>query len=220
MTISTAILVNGTFYRKRAQKMLGSAKAEDRANELENYCMKHLSNSSQLHQIFYYDCLPEDKIIYHVYTKKNINYGESNFCSWMNTFINSLKAKRKFSLRLGKLVPRYENEYHTLKTNVLKELFDGTKQFNELTEDDFMLSVEQKGLEMQIAIDIASLAYKKEVNRIVFISGDKDFLPAAKLARREGLDFILDPLFNHISSDIIEHIDGLETCDERFSPSK
>ena len=42
-------------------------------------------------------------------------------------------------------------------------------------------------------------------------SGDSDFVPAAKLARREGIDFILDPMWNPISSDLFEHIDGLKT---------
>lgn len=48
------------------------------------------------------------------------------------------------------------------------------------------------------------------------ISGDSDFVPAAKLARREGIDFILDPLYAHIKSDLLEHIDGLMTFDNAF----
>lgn len=54
------------------------------------------------------------------------------------------------------------------------------------------------------------------VDRIVLISGDSDFVPAAKLARREGIDFILDPLYNHIPADLSEHIDGLRTCDNQY----
>ncbi len=50
----------------------------------------------------------------------------------------------------------------------------------------------------------------------ILISGDSDFVPAAKLARREGIDFILDPLGAHIKSDLFEHIDGLRTCDKKY----
>ena len=60
-------------------------------------------------------------------------------------------------------------------------------------------------------MDIAALAYKKLVDRIVLIAGDSDFVPAAKLARREGIDFILDPMRNNIRLDLQEHIDGLKT---------
>lgn len=34
---------------------------------------------------------------------------------------------------------------------------------------------------MRIGIDIASLAYKKQVEQIILIAGDSDFVPAAKL---------------------------------------
>lgn len=64
---------------------------------------------------------------------------------------------------------------------------------------------------MKIGIDIASLAYKKQVDQIILISGDSDFVPAAKMARREGIDFILDPMRAPIKDDLFEHIDGLET---------
>lgn len=75
----------------------------------------------------------------------------------------------------------------------------------------FMLSVFQKGVDMRIGIDIASLAFKKQVDQIILISGDSDFVPAAKQARREGIDFILDPMRSPIKEDLFEHIDGMRT---------
>ena len=75
----------------------------------------------------------------------------------------------------------------------------------------FRLSVSQKGVDMSIGIDIASLAFKKQVDQIILISGDSDFVPAAKQARREGIDFILDPMRSQIKEDLFEHIDGLRT---------
>lgn len=50
-----------------------------------------------------------------------------------------------------------------------------------------------------------------QASRIVLIAGDADFVPAAKLARREGVDFILDAMHQPISDDLFEHIDGLWT---------
>ena len=35
--------------------------------------------------------------------------------------------------------------------------------------------------------------------------------PAAKLARREGVDFVLDPMWQAIPAGLNEHIDGLRT---------
>ena len=64
---------------------------------------------------------------------------------------------------------------------------------------------------MRIGLDIASLTYKKLVDRIILIAGDSDFVPAAKLARREGVDFILDPLNRIIRADLQEHVDAVRT---------
>ena len=84
-------------------------------------------------------------------------------------------------------------------------------KIEDLTEADFDFNSRQKGVDMKIGVDIASLAYKKQVDQIILIAGDSDFVPAAKLARREGIDFILDPMGAHIKDDLFEHIDGLKS---------
>ena len=73
------------------------------------------------------------------------------------------------------------------------------------------LGLRQKGVDMRIGVDIASLALQKQVDTIVLVAGDSDFVPAAKLARRAGIDFILDPMWQQINADLFEHIDGLQS---------
>lgn len=66
---------------------------------------------------------------------------------------------------------------------------------------------------MKIGLDIAALSYKRLVDQIILIAGDSDFVPAAKHARREGIDFVLDPMWhNAIKPSLNEHIDGLHSC--------
>ena len=83
---------------------------------------------------------------------------------------------------------------------------------SDLQETDFTLDIRQKGVDMKIRLDIASMSYKKQVDKIVLISGDSDFVPAAKLARREGVDFVLDPMRSTIKSNLQEHVDGVVSC--------
>tara|TARA_X000000950_G_C13603865_1_gene532504 strand:+ start:442 stop:666 length:225 start_codon:yes stop_codon:yes gene_type:complete len=64
---------------------------------------------------------------------------------------------------------------------------------------------------MKIGLDIATLAFKEQVEQMILIAGDSDFVPAAKFARKEGVDFILDPMLNNIDSTLHEHIDALMT---------
>lgn len=207
-----------------AQKVKGCIAAEERANELENYCHRHLQNRKNqcddLYRIFYYDCMPTGDNIYHPYFKRQINYSKTDLYKWMNIFIDELKKKRKFALRLGRLAPKHDKSWFTITSSTFKKLCNGQQKFDQLTDDDFSLSIEQKGVDIKIGVDIASLAYKKLVDRIILISGDSDFVPAAKLARREGIDFILDPLYNHIPADLSEHIDGLRTCDSQYKPDQ
>ncbi|BEU86886.1 NYN domain-containing protein [Selenomonas sp. TAMA-11512] len=218
--MKTAILVDGSFYRRRAQSRLGEKTAEERAQELNKYCLRHLYHHgeivSSLYRIFYYDCLPMDKKVYHPLLQQQIDFSQSELRTWMHAFIEQLKKKRKFAVRLGKLAD--EQAQFLLREDVTRKLCRRTLLLNQLKEQHFMLDVNQKGVDMKIGLDIASLAYKHQVDQIILISGDSDFVPAAKLARREGIDFILDPLYNPIKPDLFEHIDGLRTCDSRFNP--
>lgn len=220
--MSTAILVDGGFYRKRAQNKLGDRTPLQRAEELDKYCKRHLSEmhgskTHDLYRIFYYDCPPMSKKIYHPFTKKQVDFSKSDLYIWMTDFLEELKRHRKFALRMGKLADA--QAMYTLRPDVVKKIFSGSKKIEDITEYDFMLQVDQKGVDIKIGVDIASLAYKRQVDQIVLISGDSDFVPAAKLARREGIDFILDSLGAPIKPDLYEHIDGLRTCDNRFLDS-
>ena len=67
-----------------------------------------------------------------------------------------------------------------------------------------------------VALVMINYPYKKQVDKIVLLAGDSDFVPAAKLARREGIDFVLDSLGRKIKDDLFEHIDGLRCCDDKL----
>lgn len=223
--MKTAILVDGGFYRRRAQIMIGEKTAKQRAEELNNYCWRHLSEGkkgnktyNELYRIFYYDCLPMKKKVYHPFLKKQIDFSKTDLYTWMMEFITELKHQRKFALRFGKLAEK--QACYTLRPDIVKKLCSGTIKMDNLKEKNFMISVDQKGVDMKIGLDIASLAYKKQVDQIILISGDSDFVSAAKLARREGIDFILDPLGAPIKDDLFEHIDGLRTCDSAYLKEK
>lgn len=210
----TAILVDGGFYRRRAQVLFGDMPAEDRADELVKYCNRHLSaddsEKRDLYRIFYYDCPPMEKKLFHPLLREQIDFGKSDLYVWMTVFLDCLRKRRKVALRLGVLAD--EQAHYSIRYDVTKKLCAKTREIDDLREDDFELNLEQKGVDMKIGLDIASMAYKRQVDQIILIPGDSDFVPAAKLARREGIDFILDPMWNPIKANLSEHIDGLYTC--------
>lgn len=210
----TAIMVDGGFYRKRARALWGDRSPELRAEELYRYVFKHLNKrdgdcSRELYRVFYYDCPPVRKNVYHPLLQKSIAFGKDPMYEWANKFYDELKAKRKFALRMGRLS---DNDVHfQLDPVAVKRLCAKKVTVEELAESDFHVTFKQKGVDMKLGIDVSSLAYEGIVDQIVLVAGDSDFVPAAKVARRKGIDFILDPMGNHVNSDLLEHIDGLES---------
>lgn len=208
----TAILIDGGFYRKRAKHLWGEKTAQDRAKELEAYCKAHLHRKDSgaqrlLYRIFYYDCAPIGrKSVYHPLSKKNVDLDKSSTYTWTTAFLDELKRRRKFAIRLGELS---EQMYYNLRPDVTKDLLSGKRDLASLTEKDFVFVSQQKGVDMRIGVDIASMTFKKQIDQIILIAGDSDFVPAAKMARREGIDFILDPMWADIRPNLFEHIDGL-----------
>ena len=220
--VKTAILVDGAFFLKRYRKLYkrDNRNPEKVANDLYTICHKHLTNKKaieqidqqehqeNLYRIFYYDCYPLRFRIHHPITEKLIDFSKTEEYQFRKDFFEQLKKKRKVALRLGQLTTykKWKISSDSLKALLKKEI-----SVESLTEKEVSLDIVQKGTDIKIGIDIASLALKKQVDRIILISGDSDFVPAAKLARREGIDFILDPLWQPISPSLYEHIDGLRS---------
>lgn len=210
----TAVMVDAGFYLIRAQQIFGRQPPDEAARKLHQIALNHLNDDNgqriaRLYRIFVYDAPPPKWKGYKPISKEAIDFSESPGAKWRNTFHETLRGLRKVALRMGE-IPTNQIRWQ-LRPEVLKDLTDGQKRWEQLTDDDFRLDLRQKGVDMRLALDIASLAYQRNVNQIVLISGDADFVPAAKLARRLGIDFILDPMWATIRPDLYEHIDGLRS---------
>lgn len=216
--MTTAVFVDAGFFLKRFHSVY--PKKDQRnpvivAKTLHEMALDHLTQKGavdrqELYRIFVYDCPPLNKKAQKPITKSAVDFGKSQVAVFRLQFHKELKSLRKIALRLGRLQDRGEWK---LKSGVLKELTRGDRSFSDLADLDFEFDVRQKGVDMKIGLDIASVAYKKQVNQMVLVAGDADFVPAAKLARREGIDFILDPMWTNVPNDLLEHVDGLRsTC--------
>jgi len=221
----TAILVDGAFFIKRFRKIEPeNAYDPQRAADLiHRWAIAHLAPTAkpsgggqgkgsrrELYRIFFYDCPPLEKKHHNPISKRSVDFALSQEAVFRKELHRQLLNKRKLALRMGHLS---KDIRWTIRPDKIALMLKGELQVADLTADDVRIDTKQKGVDMRIGVDVASLSFKKQVDQIVLIAGDADFVPAAKLARREGIDFILDPMWQSIPDGLMEHIDGLRsTC--------
>ena len=208
----TAVLVDAGFFLKRAVHIYGQQAPETTARQLHRIALDHLNDDkgrriARLYRIFVYDAPPADWRGHTPIARKHVDCGSSELALWRRSFHQCLRSLRKVALRFGHIPTTHV--HWQLTPEALKALINGQREWGSITDRDFLLDLRQKGVDMRVGLDIASLAYEKQVNQLVLISGDSDFVPAAKLARRGGIDFVLDPMWSTIRPDLHEHIDGL-----------
>ena len=141
--MKTAILVDGGFYRKRAKFLWGEKTPENRASELMAYCSAHLKYEQKfgdrsLYRIFYYDCPPIDKTVYHPLLQRGIDLRHSETHKWTIAFYDQLKKQRKVALRMGKLSDDFAT--YSISPEALKSLCSNKKKISDLSEKDFHIT--------------------------------------------------------------------------------
>jgi uncharacterized LabA/DUF88 family protein len=215
----TAILIDGGFFLRRFPAVYPDKDSRDPrsvAATLSQMALAHLTwrneTKRDLYRIFFYDCEPLTKKAHLPVSRRAIDFSRTDVARFRLSLHDELRRARKFALRLGQLS---EHADWKLRPAKLKALLDRTAGIDQMTDDDFTYDARQKGVDMMIGIDIASIAYKRQADQLVLVAGDSDFVPAAKVARREGIDFILDPMWAPIHASLNEHIDGLRSTSPR-----
>lgn len=210
--IRVAVMIDGGYFMKRYNTLYNrdrSKTPETIVKDLYTIAHSHVGDNNYLYRIFYYDCIPFEKKVHNPISKRCIDFSKTKEAATMRAIIEALKHQRKVALRLGTIK---DGRRWILYDSASSKLLKREITVNDLKEDDVYYDMHQKGIDMKIGVDIASLALKRFVDKIVLISGDSDFVPAAKLARREGIDFVLDPMHSsHVENNLFEHIDGLSS---------
>ena len=214
-----AILIDGGYFLKRLPTVcpdVDPMNAEDVAATMGKLVHSHLRAHnklaggnhprSYLYRVFYYDAEPYLDKGHKPISKKSIDYSKTPEAVFRKSLFDKLRRSPNTAVRLGEV--RLERSW-IIKADAQKALLSGKRPVADLTDTDFEPGFRQKAVDMKIGLDIASLTLKKQVETIVLVAGDADFVPAAKLARREGVRIVLDPLWRNVSEDLFEHIDRL-----------
>ena len=221
--IKAAILIDGGYFLKRLPTVRPDIDASDSevvARSIGQLIRGHLDQLNEIYKVknvfqllyrtFYYDARPYDQKAHTPIGKLPLDYAKSSQATFRKKLFNILHSHPNLAVRLGEV--RREIPYSwILKMEPQKRLLNGDLSVGDLSDADFAPALRQKGVDMRIGLDIASITLKRQAELIILVSGDADFVPAAKLARREGIQFILDPLWQSVPRDLFEHIDGLRS---------
>lgn len=164
------------------------------------------TESASLYRIFFYDCPPLTKRLHYPVSGRSLDLAKTDTALMRQAIHQRLLAARKVALRLGRL---NEDVSWVPRPEALKRWLTGPF---EPVDADFEIKTVQKGVDMRLGLDVASMAFKRQVDQIVLVAGDGDFVPAAKLARREGIDVVLDPMGGKAARDLRDHVDGTREC--------
>ena len=223
-----AILIDGSYFLKRlssVQKGVDTENVEEVVSALRRLVASHLTHLREsnydktpeyypvgiynnFYRCFFYDASPLTKRLHAPISGRAVDLSENREFRFRQNLLGALRKERSLALRLGE-VKQKGKAWWAMTLEAQEALVAKKKQVNDLTDDDFSLNIHQKGVDMRLGIDITSLTLKKQVDVIVLVTGDADFVPAAKLARREGVKIILDPLWQGVGQDLYEHIDEL-----------
>jgi len=122
------------------------------------------------------------------------------------SLIDSLEMQPDFAVRRGTLLcSGWELGRAALQR--LKHTPQG--QPHVITERDLVPSIAQKGVDMRIGLDISWIALRHLAGNLVLVTGDSDFVPVVKLARKEGMRVYLEHMGHATTQLLRAHVDRI-----------
>ena len=196
---SYAVLIDAGFLKRK----LGSRKEPLTAGSTRRFIDKLAGCSEivdmRLHRVFFYDAPPLKSRHVRPLAGGRVDFSSTPLAKHNQRLHEELRNVPFMALRMGDL--RFRG--WTLDT---RRLPNDEPQVR-IAADDLRPNVHQKGVDMRLGLDIASLTLKRQVEVLVLVTGDSDFVPAMKFARREGAQIFLVTLGHQVADEVREHCD-------------
>ena len=185
-----AVLVDGEFFSLTLRRTLGLG-ARPTAEQTHRNALVLCAPDEEVLRVYYYDSQPFEGYDTHPMTGQQIDYRNTAPAVARRRFLSELGQMNLVALRCGQTKPRgwsFTDAY-------LRRIKAGGV-VPPPTPADYEQRFEQKGVDMRIGIDVATLALNRYVDRIAVISNDTDLIPAFKVARRHGVQVAITQIGN------------------------
>jgi uncharacterized LabA/DUF88 family protein len=199
----TAVLLDLGFVLIKLYRSLGNRAPT--AIEVRDFAARCINADEELFRIYCYHCPPYDDVQVHPLTRATIDFSATPSYTLNSRLIRDLKVTDNIAFRSGQL----SFDGWAIKRRAAKEIMDTGRA---IIPDDVVPDLKQKGVDMKIGLDVAWLASKRIVDKIVLVTADSDIVPAMKFARREGIQVVLVTLGHlRVKREVKEHADELRT---------
>lgn len=147
-------------------------------HKLYNLPGSRVATAYEVHEYARRCVFPDDEELFRIYCYHCWPYGN------MNNLLRELELKDQIAFRAGELT----FDGWVVKKRAVKDI---ARKERSLRRGDLGPDLKQKRVDMKIGLDVAWLSSKGVVEKIVLVTGDSDFVPAVKFARREGIQVVL-----------------------------
>lgn len=199
-----AIFLDGGYVLKRLRDIL-QLREYPSAEVIYEFARKLASEDEEIFRIFFYYAEPFKGIRNKPISHEPYNFAENPLAKYTKELFNKLAPRDYIALRKGELLFQgWKIKHETVEKLKNKKSDD----IEPLVDEDFEPEFIQKGVDIKIGLDVAWLASKKIVDRVIMVCADSDFVPAMKFARKEGIQVVLIKVgLQGLKSSLLEHSD-------------
>lgn len=204
MAERVVILLDGGFVKKKLGLSLGHFPTVQQIVDFSRDLMtKSDLPLKELFRVYWYDAPPFSGKVRNPISGTQIDLATSPQARENQALLDSLEMQEDFAVRRGTLTC----SGWKLGVTALKRM----KRTHNYTigDHDLVPNIQQKGVDMRIGLDISWIALNKIARNLVLVTGDSDFVPVMKFARREGLRVYLAHMGNPTLQILRAHADRL-----------
>lgn len=175
-------MLDGGFVKKRLAEKVRSFPSLDSVIEFVGQSLDQEALArARLLRIYWYDADPFGEKRRNPIDGKRTNFATTPEAERNRALMRVLELETDVAVRRGELLFRGWRVHAAAMWELAKD------PPRKLRTTDLEPVFMQKGVDMRIGLDIASLALKRLVNAVVLVTADADMVPAMKFVRREGL---------------------------------
>ncbi len=201
MPEKTAFLMDGGFVKKKLEEQ---NRRFPTVGDVVGFCNSTMRKTplggATIFRIYFYDAPPYQRAERNPLDRTILNFAGTPQATKNQALLQALELQPNFAVRRGTIVMKGWK----LGRYALRALSANPRP---IMGRDLVPDMNQKGVDMRIGLDIAWLSLKRIVDAVVLVTGDSDFVPAMKFARKEGIRVYLETMGHGVKIELKVHAD-------------